>query len=223
VSLLVIKNLKKEYRLGNKWIPALRGIELTVQEGEFTVIVGPSGSGKTTLLNMIGCLDTPGEGEVFLQGDMISRLTIKQLAAIRRDKIGFVFQFFNLIPVFDVFENVEYPLILQGQRRKARKGMVESILEQVGVQEYRKHRPNELSGGQQQRVAVARALVTRPLLVLADEPTGNLDSRNAWEIIQLMKELNHQHGTTFVFSTHDTSIINAASRRIELCDGRIVN
>jgi putative ABC transport system ATP-binding protein len=222
MSLVCIKNLKKLYTLGKRQVEALRGIDLTLEKGEFTVVVGPSGSGKTTLLNMIGCLDCPTAGEVYLEKDMISRLTAKALAGIRRDKIGIVFQFFNLLPVFTVFENVEYPLILQRCTGKERKRRVHSVLEQVGLLDYCRHRPNELSGGQQQRVAIARALVTNPLLVLADEPTGNLDSHTAWEIIQLMKTLNRQNGTTFIFSTHDSNIMRQASRRIELHDGQIV-
>jgi putative ABC transport system ATP-binding protein len=223
MSLVQIKNLKKLYTLGKRQVAALGGIDLILEKGEFTVVMGPSGSGKTTLLNMIGCLDSPSSGEVYLQENRISQLPSKQLALVRRDKIGFVFQFFNLIPVFSIYENVEYPLILQKCHKKERRYRVQSQLEQVGLFDFRKHRPNELSGGQQQRVAIARALVTHPLLVLADEPTGNLDSENAAGIIQLMKALNRQNGTTFIFSTHDTKIIAQASRRIELCDGQIAN
>jgi putative ABC transport system ATP-binding protein len=223
VSLVQIRNLKKVYTLGKRQVQALRGLDLILENGEFTVVVGPSGSGKTTLLNMIGCLDSPTSGEVCLQENRISQLRSKQLARIRRDKIGFVFQFFNLIPVFSIFENVEYPLILQKCHKKERMYRVQSLLEQVGLFDYRKHRPNELSGGQQQRVAIARALVSRPLLILADEPTGNLDSQNAAEIIQLMKSLNRQNGTTFIFSTHDPRIMEQASRRIDLRDGQIAN
>ncbi len=223
MSLVQIRNLKKVYTLGKRKVQALWGVDLILEKGEFTVVVGPSGSGKTTLLNMVGCLDSPTSGEVYLQENMISQLRSKQLALIRRDKIGFVFQFFNLIPVFSIFENVEYPLILQRCHKKERKQRIHRLLEQVGLLDYQKHRPNELSGGQQQRVAIARALVTNPLLVLADEPTGNLDSENAAEIIQLMKTLNRQNGTTFIFSTHDPRIMEQASRRIELHDGQIIN
>jgi putative ABC transport system ATP-binding protein len=223
MSLVQIKNLKKVYTLGKREVQALRGVDMIIEKGEFTVVTGPSGSGKTTLLNMVGCLDTPTGGEVYLQENMISQLCAKQLARIRRDKIGFVFQFFNLIPIFNIFENVEYPLILQRHCKKERKYRVRSLLEQVGLIDYQDHRPNELSGGQQQRVAIARAMVTRPLLILADEPTGNLDSLNAQEIIQLMKDLNRQNGTTFIFSTHDTKLIARASRCVELRDGQIVN
>ena len=223
MSLVQIKNLKKVYTLGKRQVQALRGLDLFLEKGEFTVVVGPSGSGKTTLLNMIGCLDSPTSGEVYLQENRISQLRSKQLALIRRDKIGFVFQFFNLIPVFSIYENVEYPLILQKCPKKERRYRVQSLLEQVGLCDYRKHRPTELSGGQQQRVAIARALVTNPLLVLADEPTGNLDSENAAEIIQLMKALNRNNGTTFIFSTHDSRIMEQASRKIKLHDGQIDN
>jgi len=223
MALVQIKNLKKVYTLGKRQVQALRGVDMILEKGEFTVVIGPSGSGKTTLLNMVGCLDSPTSGEVYLQEGMISQLPPKQLARIRRDKIGFIFQFFNLIPVFNIFENVEYPLILQRHCKKERKYRVRLLLEQVGLLEYCKHRPNELSGGQQQRVAIARALVTNPLLVLADEPTGNLDSQNAQEIIQLMKDLNRQNSTTFIFSTHDTRLISRASRCVELRDGQIVN
>jgi len=223
MSLVQIKNLRKVYTLGKRQVQALRGLDLILEKGEFTVVVGPSGSGKTTLLNMVGCLDSPTSGEVYLQENRISQLRQKQLARIRRDKIGFVFQFFNLIPVFSIYENVEYPLILQKCPKKERRYRVQSLLEQVGLFDYRKHRPNELSGGQQQRVAIARALVTNPLLVLADEPTGNLDSENAAEIIQLMKALNRNNGTTFIFSTHDSKIMEQASRKIKLHDGQIDN
>jgi putative ABC transport system ATP-binding protein len=175
------------------------------------------------MLNLIGCLDKPTAGQILIGDQDISKLSLRKLTLIRRDKIGFIFQFFNLLPILSVYENVEYPLLLKKHTKKERKNRVTSLLEQVGLKDFHKRKPNELSGGQQQRVAVARALVTNPLIVLADEPTGNLDSSTALDIIKLMKDINKEHNTTFLFSTHDPKILDYASKQVSLKDGEIVD
>jgi putative ABC transport system ATP-binding protein len=195
-------------------------VSLAVKAGEFLAVAGPSGSGKTTLLNLIGCLDTPTSGEVAIDGEAIGGLSAGRRADLRARKLGFVFQTFNLIPVLTAWENVEYPLLLQRRRGDVAK-RVQAALEHVGLADRARHRPTELSGGQQQRVAIARALVTEPALVLADEPTANLDSRTGSEIVELMRRLNRERGTTFVFSTHDPRIVNAADRVLQISDGRL--
>jgi len=218
---VVVKDVSKTYRLGKVTVTALRGVSLTVEPGEFLAIAGPSGSGKTTLLNLIGCLDTPTEGEIEIDGEPIGRLSSGRRADLRARKIGFIFQTFNLIPVLTAYENVEYPLLLQARAAGANgRGRVGAVLAKVGLADRARHRPTELSGGQQQRVAVARALVTNPTLVLADEPTANLDSKTGQEIIELMHGLNRERGTTFVFSTHDPRIMRAADRVLEISDGQ---
>jgi putative ABC transport system ATP-binding protein len=217
---VAVKGVSKTYRLGQVTVTALEGVSLAVKAGEFLAVAGPSGSGKTTLLNLIGCLDTPTSGEVEIDGEAISRLSAGRRADLRARKLGFVFQTFNLIPVLTAWENVEYPLLLQ-RRRGDVAGRVRAALEHVGLADRARHRPPELSGGQQQRVAIARALVTEPALVLADEPTANLDSRTGHEIVELMRRLNRERGTTFVFSTHDPRIVNAADRVLEISDGRL--
>jgi putative ABC transport system ATP-binding protein len=217
---VTVKDVSKTYRLGTQTVTALDGVSLGVEVGEFVALAGPSGSGKTTLLNLIGCLDTPDAGEIEIDGEPASALSPARRADLRARKLGFVFQTFNLIPVLTAWENVEYPLLL----RKRPGGVAERVraaLEQVGLADRARHRPPELSGGQQQRVAIARALVTEPALVLADEPTANLDSHTGNEVIDLMRRLNRQRGTTFVFSTHDPRILTAASRVIEISDGRL--
>lgn len=214
--------VKKIYKLGKTLVPALKGVDLTIKQGEFTCIVGPSGSGKTTLLNIIGCLDVPTEGNVTLFEKFdVSKLNDKEATKLRRDKIGFIFQTFNLIPVLNVYENIEFPLIIQGISSKERKKRIESLIEEVGLNDFIKHKPEELSGGQRQRIAVARALVTNPDLVLADEPTANLDRENGLNILRIMKELNEHHGVTFIFSTHDQRVIDTAKRIIYLEDGKV--
>jgi putative ABC transport system ATP-binding protein len=215
---VAVTNVSKTYRLGKVSVTALGGVSLAVEAGEFLAVAGPSGSGKTTLLNLIGCLDTPTSGEIAIDGEAIGRLTAGRRADLRARKLGFVFQTFNLIPVLTAWENVEYPLLLQRGRRDVA-GRVRGALEQVGLADRARHRPPELSGGQQQRVAIARALVTEPALVLADEPTANLDSRTGHEIVELMRRLNRERGTTFVFSTHDPRIVAAADRVLEISDG----
>lgn len=217
-----IDNVVKEYSLGKLKVPALRGVSLEVHPKEFISIAGPSGSGKTTLLNLIGCVDTATTGVVEVDGRNTGTLTERQLTDLRLNTIGFIFQSFNLVSVLSVFQNVEFPLLLQGKLGTAeRKVRVMSLLEQVGLATHSKHRPNELSGGQRQRVAVARALVTEPKLVLADEPTANLDSATGQNIIDLMKKLNQQKGTTFIFSTHDAKVMSHANAVIQLADGKI--
>ena len=222
MALLELKKVKKVYRQGKIEVPALRGIDLTVERGEFTTIFGPSGSGKTTLLNMIGCLDTPSEGEVKLNGDEVSKLSQKQLAMVRRYNIGFIFQAYNLIPVLTAYENVEFAIRLIDHSKESQiKEKVLNILEAVGLIGLESRRPNELSGGEKQRVAIARALVKEPKLILADEPTANLDSENAAGVIDIMRKMNKELNTTFIFSTHDPMVMKYANRYINLKDGMI--
>lgn len=219
-----IEDVTKEYPLGKVVVHALRGIDLSIGRGEFTTIAGPSGSGKTTLLNLIGCVDVPTRGEVKIAGQSTSALSDAELTHLRLRQLGFIFQSFNLVPVLDVFQNVEFPLLLQGDlSKKERAQRVREILERVGLSEQLTQRPNELSGGQRQRVAIARALVTRPAIVLADEPTANLDSVTGNTIIELMKELNANNQTTFIFSTHDPQVMRQATRVIRMVDGQIVH
>ena len=220
-AVVATHDLHKQYRLGKTTVEAIRGITLAVSRGEFFAIAGPSGSGKTTLLNLIGCLDSPSSGEIEIEGEAVGKLKPSAHADLRARKIGFIFQTFNLIPVLTAYENVEYPLLL-GQRTADRRSRVETVLTQVGLADRARHRPTELSGGQQQRVAVARALVTDPAIVLADEPTANLDSKTGQEIIELMHRLNRERGTTFIFSTHDPRIMKAADRVVEISDGRLL-
>lgn len=223
-NIVSIVDAAKEYRLGQVTVKALRGVTLEVAEGEFLAIAGPSGSGKTTLLNLIGCVDTPTTGSVVVAGKNIGNLRDHQLTRLRLHTVGFIFQSFNLVPVLDVFRNVELPLLLQQQLGKQeRTARVASLLERVGLGKFVKHRPAELSGGQRQRVAIARALVTRPRLVLADEPTANLDSATGQSIVDLMEELNREDRTTFIFSTHDAKIMKHAHRVIRLEDGLLAD
>jgi len=222
MSLLELNKVKKIYQQGKIEVPALRGVDLEVEEGEFTTIFGPSGSGKTTLLNMIGCLDTPTEGEVSLSGKKVSDLSKKALAMVRRFNIGFVFQAYNLIPVLTAYENVEFAIRLTDHSSESQmKEKVLKILEEVGLKGLESRRPNELSGGEKQRVAIARALVKEPKIVLADEPTANLDSENAAGIVNIMRKMNKELGTTFIFSTHDPAVMKHAKRFINLKDGMI--
>jgi putative ABC transport system ATP-binding protein len=215
-------DLYKDYRIGKVLFPALRGVDVKIEDGEFTAIAGPSGSGKTTLLNIIGCLDTPTKGDVLINGTNINQLTSKEKALLRRNEIGFVFQTFNLIPVLTAYENVEIPLILLETEANRKKDTIISMLEEVGLGEFVDRRPNEMSGGQQQRVAIARALIKNPSIVLADEPTANLDSTTAKEILELMQELNEKHKTTFIFSTHDQLVMDFSRRTISLRDGKVI-
>ncbi len=222
--MIEIQGLKKDYTLGKTIVHAIRGIDLTVSEGEFISVVGPSGSGKTTLLNIIGCVDFATEGLVKIGGKEIATLYDKQITDIRLHKIGFIFQTFNLIPVLDVRENVEFPLLLMKERSKNEiKKRAEELIDEVGLREFIKHRPAELSGGQRQRVAIARALVTNPDIVLADEPTANLDSVTGASILQLMRKMNETEKTTFVFSTHDANVLQYAQRIVKIKDGILIN
>jgi len=220
MSIITVRDVTKDYLLGKTQVHALRGVSLTVDEGEFLSVAGPSGSGKTTLLNLIGCVDTPTTGFVEVAGQDTSKLTERALTDLRLHQIGFIFQSFNLVQVLSVFQNIEFPLLLQGGLSRAeRAARVQGLLEAVGIPEYGRHRPSELSGGQRQRVAVARALVTRPALVLADEPTANLDSQTGQNIIDLMRDMNRKDGTTFVFSTHDPKVMAHANAIVRIADG----
>ncbi|MBA7499522.1 putative ABC transporter ATP-binding protein YknY [subsurface metagenome] len=222
MSLLELNKVKKIYQQGKIEVPALRGVDLEVEEGEFTTIFGPSGSGKTTLLNMIGCLDTPSEGEVKLNGDEVSKLSQTELAMVRRYNIGFIFQAYNLIPVLTAYENVEFAIrLIRHIKENEIREKTLNILEDVGLIGLENRRPNELSGGEKQRVAVARALVKEPKIVLADEPTANLDSETGAEVIKIMVKMNQKLGTTFIFSTHDPQIMKYAKRLLNLKDGMI--
>ncbi|MDI6638336.1 MAG: putative transport system ATP-binding protein [Bacillota bacterium] len=221
MALLELEGVRKDYRQGRLTVPALRGIDLEVESGEFMAIAGPSGSGKTTLLNLVGCLDTPTEGVIRLDGIELAKLPKAQLADIRRRRIGFVFQSYNLIPVLTAYENVEFSLALLGENSSNVKDRVMRILADVGLSGLENRRPGDLSGGQQQRVAIARALVKGPDLVLADEPTANLDSETGKAIIELMLEMNQKKGTTFIFSTHDPMVMDYARRLVTVRDGRV--
>jgi putative ABC transport system ATP-binding protein len=221
-AIVSLENVTKVYMLGKTEVPAVRDVSLEVGEGEFLAIAGPSGSGKTTLLNLVGCVDTPTSGTVIVNGQDIARLSERALTDLRLRTIGFIFQSFNLVPVLSVFQNVEFPLLLQGTlSRRERQARVLALLGAVGLGEHTRHRPSELSGGQRQRVAIARALVTRPRLVLADEPTANLDSRTGEAIVDLMREMNRRDGTTFIFSTHDPKVMSHANAIVRIADGRI--
>ena len=219
-----ITGVVKEYPLGKQVVQALRGVDLNIEKGEFTTIAGPSGSGKTTLLNLIGCIDTPTRGQVRVDGQLTNDLSDASLTRLRLQKLGFIFQSFNLVQVLDVYQNVEFPLLLQGGISAAdRKARVEDVINKVGLTKYIRQRPTELSGGQRQRVAIARALVTRPAIVLADEPTANLDSATGRAIIDLMRELNQKDRITFIFSTHDQQVMNRADRIVKIADGAVAS
>jgi len=210
------------FKIGQMETHALRGVSITIENGEFTALVGPSGSGKTTLLQLIGLLDQPTTGQVFINGKEATRLTRNQRADLRKGTIGFVFQFFALIPTLTAYENIEMPLLLNNTKPADRKVRVNEMLEAVGLTDRGHHRPDQLSGGQQQRVAVARALSMNPSLVLADEPTANLDTENGKQVMDIMKKLNKDTGVTFVFATHDPRVISYANRVVTLQDGLIV-
>ena len=221
-SIVSIQNVTKDYPLDKVVVQALRGVDLTVEQGDFLSIVGPSGSGKTTLLNLIGCVDTATTGRVTVDGHDTASLSDRQLTSLRLNTLGFIFQSFNLVPVLNVFQNVEFPLLLQKKLgAPERKARVDELLAKVGLDKHALHRPSELSGGQRQRVAIARALVTRPKIVMADEPTANLDSKTGDAIIDLMKEMNKAERTTFIFSTHDAKVMSHADKVVRLVDGRI--
>jgi putative ABC transport system ATP-binding protein len=213
-------HLTKEYTLGRTVVPALRGVSLEIRRGAFAVLAGPSGSGKSTLLNLLGCLDHPTTGSVRIAGQDVSRLTDAELSAFRAKRLGFIFQSFNLVPVLSCYENVEYPLRLNRVSRSEARQRTMAMLEAVGLINHAKHRPGELSGGQRQRVAIARALVTGPDLVLADEPTANLDSVTGERIVDLMREMQRLSGTAFLIATHDPMVTSHAEERMKIHDGR---
>jgi len=218
---LEVRELSKVYRLGAEDVHALCGVDFTAQQGDFIVVNGPSGSGKTTFLNLLSVIDKPTEGEVLIQGEPTSTKNEKQLAMLRRSTIGLVFQTFNLVPVLSAAENVEYPLLLQQLPKLERRTRVAAMLEEVGLADMARRRPNELSGGQRQRVAVARALVSGPKIVLADEPTANLDSETGGRVMELLRRLNEEHCVTFVVVTHDPAVSAYARRQIHILDGRL--
>lgn len=240
MSIVSVKDLRKVYPLGKVSVEAVKGVSFEIDKGDFVSISGPSGSGKSTILNILGLIDVPTSGEIKIDNTEIysenvllklskkkklpNRLDAK-ITNLRHEYIGFIFQSFNLIPVLDVYENVEFPLLFgkQGGRKKEVREWIEYLIERVGLLDWRHHRSNELSGGQRQRVAIARALVTKPSLVLADEPTANLDSKTGDEVLELMKEVNRELGTTFIFSTHDAKIVNMTSHKIKILDGRLVS
>jgi putative ABC transport system ATP-binding protein len=223
-AIVSVRDAVKNYTLGAVVVPALRGVSLDVTEGDFIAIAGPSGSGKTTLLNLIGCVDVPTSGTVEVAGNDTRQLSERQLTSLRLHTIGFIFQSFNLVSVLTLFQNVELPLLLQGKLSgPERVKRVTSLLDRVGLREHAGHRPSELSGGQRQRVAIARALVTKPGLVLADEPTANLDSVTGQNILDVMKELNRTEGTTFIFSTHDQRVMSNANAIVRLADGKFLD
>ena len=222
-TIVEVKKLVKKFPVGTGSFTALDGINLQFSEGEFTGLVGPSGSGKTTLFNIIGTLDVPTEGEVVVLGNSVGKLSPKQAANLRKEQLGFIFQHYNLLPVYTVFENVEFPLLLLNMSTEERKKRVMETLEWVGLTEKVKSRPAQLSGGECQRVAIARAMVKRPSLVLADEPTANLDSANSHNILQTMVKLNQELKTTFIFATHDEKVIGYLKRIIRLQDGKVVD
>ena len=222
-EIVKVQSVCKDYALGKQTVTALLNISLIINKGEFMALAGPSGSGKSTLLNLIGCIDTPTSGSILIEGQDVSGKIPDELADLRLNTLGFVFQTFNLLPVLSAWENVEYPLLQQSNvEKKIRQERVQHYLNVVGLKPYAHHRPNELSGGQRQRVAIARALATRPRIILADEPTANLDHKTGEGILRLMKDLNQEEGTTFIFSTHDVRVMEMADRVIELADGQMV-
>src|SRR5688572_6663970 len=224
MPLIELNGIEKAYELGKTQVVALRGVDMHVDAGEFTVVTGPSGSGKTTLLNIIGCLDRATKGKYVLDGTDVSNRDFDDLAEVRNHKIGFIFQSFNLIPVLNVAENIEFPVAVRKAAPKASelRAKVEALSDAVGLKPFLHHKPDELSGGQRQRVAIARALITEPRLVLADEPTANLDSETSEQIINLMLTMNREKGVTFLFSTHDPRVVKHARRALEIRDGKMI-
>ncbi|MGM0432493.1 MAG: ABC transporter ATP-binding protein [Spirochaetota bacterium] len=223
-TIVSLQDVHKVYPLGKTEVHAVKGVSFDITKGDFISIAGPSGSGKSTILNMIGCIDTPTSGAVAINGTQTSGMKDNEITKLRHQSLGFIFQSFNLIPVLNIYENIEFPLLLDSKTKgtkQEREDWIDYLMMMVGLEQWRDHRPNELSGGQRQRVAIARALVTKPLIVLADEPTANLDSSTGEAIIELMKKMNHDVGTTFIFSTHDQSIVGIADHIIRLRDGQI--
>ncbi|MCK5198548.1 MAG: ABC transporter ATP-binding protein, partial [Spirochaetales bacterium] len=224
MAVITLNNVKKIYPLGKTEVKAVNGVSFDMEKGDFISIAGPSGSGKSTILNMIGCIDTPTEGQVKILGMDTGKLNDRKLTDLRHRVIGFIFQSFNLIPVLNVYENIEFPLLLGKtvKYKRNNKDWIDFLIREVGLENWRNHRPNELSGGQMQRVAIARALAAKPQIVLADEPTANLDSTTGQTIVELMKKISEEVGTTFVFSTHDRAIVEIADHIIRLKDGLII-
>ena len=221
MSVIELEDVTRIYKIGEVETHALRGVSLTIDEGEFTAIVGPSGSGKTTMLQLMGCLDRPTSGRVLINGEDISKLNANRRADLRKGTIGFVFQFFALIPGLTAYENVDLPLLLAGTKKSERRERANQLLEAVGLTDRARHRPDQMSGGEQQRVAIARALAIDPVLVLADEPTANLDTENGRQIMEIMQRLNEETGTTFIFATHDPRVFPFARRVVEVRDGKV--
>jgi len=224
MTIVEVTGVRKVYPLGKVEVEAVKGVSFCIEKGDFISIAGPSGSGKTTILNMIGCVDRPTAGTVSIAGRPTKDLSDKELTTLRHETLGFIFQSFNLIPVLSVRENIEFPLLLGNERvpKKDKEKWIDYLIEEVGLGQWSTHKPNELSGGQRQRVAIARALVTRPQIVLADEPTANLDSKTGEQIIELMKKINREMETTFIFSTHDAKIVGIADHVIRLQDGLVI-
>ncbi len=223
MEIVTLENVHKIYPLGKTEVHAVKGVSFSITEGDFISIAGPSGSGKSTILNMIGCIDTPTKGIVKINRQDTSQLNDRAITALRHDTVGFIFQSFNLVPVLNVYENVEFPLLLgkSSMGKEVKKHWINHLIEAVGLSDWSNHRPNELSGGQRQRVAIARAMATKPQIVLADEPTANLDSATGESIIELMKQMNRDLNTTFIFSTHDPDIMEIADHIIRLSDGTV--
>lgn len=218
-----VERVLKQYKMGKVMIDALKGVDLEVAQGEIICIMGPSGSGKTTLLNIIGGIDYAQSGKVYIYGEDITRFNDTALSDFRNRFLGFIFQSFNLIPVLTAFENIEYPLLLQKVSKNERRKKVSEIMEMIGLAEYKNHKPDELSGGQRQRVAIGRALITKPKMVVADEPTANLDHETGKNIMELIKDMNVTMNTTFIFSSHDMFVTSYANRIVNIIDGRILN
>ena len=224
MPIVQLRDVHKKYPLGKTEVHAVKGVSFDIEEGDFISIAGPSGSGKSTILNLIGCIDTPTDGVVLIDDTVTEELSDKKITSLRHQVLGFIFQSFNLVPVLNVFENVEFPLLLgkMESTKAERAEWINHLIESVGLSDWHDHKPNELSGGQRQRVAIARALATKPRIVLADEPTANLDSATGEAIIELVKRMNEELGTTFIFSTHDPSIVGIADHIIRLLDGKII-
>ena len=222
MDIVEAKALTKDFHLGKTLIHALKGVDLAISEREFLAIAGPSGSGKSTLLNLIGCIDLPTSGSIKIDGIDVSGLSSDELADLRATKIGFIFQMFNLIPVLSAFENIEYPLLRKKIKHHMRKEKVMDALKNVGLESFAMHKPDELSGGQRQRVAIARALISKPKIILADEPTANLDHKTGTDVLEVMKKINENQGTVFIFSTHDPKVMSIASRVVQLMDGKVI-
>jgi putative ABC transport system ATP-binding protein len=223
MAIIETENVTKVYQIGEVETHALNGVTMQIEEGEFAALVGPSGSGKTTMLQLMGCLDKPNTGVVRVNGQDVSKYKANKRAEIRREMIGFIFQFFALVPVLSAYENVELPLLLNNVSAKERKERVEYLLKAVGLADRMTHRPDQMSGGEQQRVAIARALAPNPIVVLADEPTANLDTENGKQAMDIMQKLNEETGTAFVFATHDPRVMEYASRVLKMQDGRLLD